>query len=797
MQEITAFLAQKGFDIDPSFDGKFTRFDRAGENTGYFIGKTFATADAVIYTAHFGDWKTGEKFSWQSSNFDQLPDDQKAKIALEFKAARDRARQEEEASQLQVADAARATLEQAASAGQSAYLERKGFEQGQLFNCKLDGEDLLVGLEDADGKTWSYQRISPDGQKRYLKGGRIKGCFHLLYDGASAPVAPAEVYVAEGIATAASVHLATDSRDRVTASACHAGNLPEAAKALRAKYPAAKIVLCADDDWKTPGNPGVAKATNACEALGWDNCEARIPCWPEGSRPEKATDWNDMHASLGLGDVICQLTAPVIEGTPGGSTGSGAGDQGSLSDIASLPVVYNKKGKPVLPGQQMVVDHLLEHFGSNIIKQERDLFLYTGTHWRVFTLHDHDRLKQMIQKACADMAGVGTIDACYKLFIYTCPTPPRGVDLFVANPFCANFLDGTLHILRDKEHAYTLEFRPHARGDFLINCLPYEYGKAEGQTNAEFLAMLERVFDGDFDKAEKIRAVRQMYGACLVPRFPHLFMLYGVPKTGKSTVMEIAGLLAHDDNKCSVPPSQFKEFNMESMAGKLLNIDTDIPFDEPMRDEIVKKIIDRGKFRIRRKGLKDIYAPLPSVHMFGGNGIPKALDGSSRAHDRRWTFIGFNKIVPKSGSFKGEYWDYCFEQNPLGILAFALEGLRDLCEQKGQFIDPPSGVARKEEWQLESDVIGQFFLDVHNGEVFEESDGKQTLMVLDPKAKIERSRAWEVFRAWVQATRPGARGPNKFEFYSGVRQRKLSESKIDGVMYFWGFGTKMTKTAEF
>lgn len=793
MQEITAFLAQKGFDIDPSFDGKFTRFDRAGENTGYFIGKTFATADAVIYTAHFGDWKTGEKFSWQSSNFDQLPDDQKAKIALEFKAARDRARQEEEASQLQVADAATATLEQAASAGQSAYLERKGFEQGQLFNCKLDGEDLLVGLEDADGKTWSYQRISPDGQKRYLKGGRIKGCFHLLYDGASAPVAPAEVYVAEGIATAASVHLATDARDRVTASACHAGNLPAAAKALRAKYPAAKIVLCADDDWKTPGNPGVAKATNACEALGWDNCEARIPCWPEGSRPEKATDWNDMHASLGLGDVICQLTAPVIEGTPGGSTGSGAGDSSPLAGVQSLPVRHSKLGVPMPPSQNRIVHHLLEHFGQNLIKQDRDLFLYTGTHWRLMTMAEHDRLKMLISDICSGLADVKLLDAAYKMFMYAAPSKPSHVDMFTPHPFCANFLDGTLHLLRDREHKFELVFRPHAREDFLINCLPYEYQKAQGQTNAEFLSMLERVFEGDADKAEKIRAVRQMYGACLVPAFPHLYMCYGPPATGKSTILKIAARLAAKDNICHVAPSDFHSFNMETMAGKLVNIDTDIPFDAPMRDEVVKKIIERGSFRVRRKGIKDIYAPLPSVHLFGGNGIPKALDGASRAHDRRWTFIGFDRVVPKGSGFKGEYWDYCFEQSPLGVLAFAVDGLRELCASGGKFTEPASGSAAKEEWQMRSDAVGQFLADVEGGEVVEDN----TQLIRGPSVMTERGKAWCIFKKWHEEAFPKLHPPGKHAFFAALRAKNCQEKVIKGVRYFTGFGVRGSQGAEF
>jgi putative DNA primase/helicase len=45
--------------------------------------------------------------------------------------------------------------------------------------------------------------------------------------------------------------------------AFNAGNLKPVALALRKKFPEAKIILCADNDRFTPGNPGVSKAREA------------------------------------------------------------------------------------------------------------------------------------------------------------------------------------------------------------------------------------------------------------------------------------------------------------------------------------------------------------------------------------------------------------------------------------------------------------------------------------------------------------------------------------------------------
>jgi putative DNA primase/helicase len=71
--------------------------------------------------------------------------------------------------------------------------------------------------------------------------------------------------VCEGFATGASIHECTD---HAVAVAFNAGNLEAVAVALRSKYPALKIIIAADDDHQTPGNPGMTKATAAVQATG-------------------------------------------------------------------------------------------------------------------------------------------------------------------------------------------------------------------------------------------------------------------------------------------------------------------------------------------------------------------------------------------------------------------------------------------------------------------------------------------------------------------------------------------------
>ena len=187
------------------------------------------------------------------------------------------------------------------------YLVRKGVQPYGVRNAP--GGWLLVPVRDADGKLWNLQRIAPakpSGEapdKLFLKGGRKSGLWHLvgnigtLGDLASDGAAPGVLLIAEGYATAASLHQATGYP---VAVAFDAGNLASVAKALRHQYPAALLVLCGDDDVhtlaRTGHNPGRDKATAAARAV------QGLVVLPD-SLPEGGSDFNDMHQTAGLDAV--------------------------------------------------------------------------------------------------------------------------------------------------------------------------------------------------------------------------------------------------------------------------------------------------------------------------------------------------------------------------------------------------------------------------------------------------------------------------------------------------------------
>jgi putative DNA primase/helicase len=125
---------------------------------------------------------------------------------------------------------------------------------------------IAVPLHDADRELWAYQFISATGNKQFLKFGRKQGLWHLVTSEASIEAEKINIVgVAEGYATAASVHQATGWP---VAVAFDAGNLKPVCEALRNLYPDARLVVCGDDDHANNANPGRAKGQAAAAAVG-------------------------------------------------------------------------------------------------------------------------------------------------------------------------------------------------------------------------------------------------------------------------------------------------------------------------------------------------------------------------------------------------------------------------------------------------------------------------------------------------------------------------------------------------
>ena len=189
------------------------------------------------------------------------------------------------------------------------YLERKGVARESRLKFFPDGTLIVpaVRYDEDPPRLVGLQKIAPDGLKRFTKGMAKTGSAFRL---GAKPKDGATVLIAEGVATGLSVRTALEKAHPLFV-AFDAGNLEPVAKIVRALLPTSKIVFCADDDWKTEGNPGLRYAGRAASAVG--NALVLHPVFA-GERDEKATDWNDLQASAGLPAVREQLLKGLSEG---------------------------------------------------------------------------------------------------------------------------------------------------------------------------------------------------------------------------------------------------------------------------------------------------------------------------------------------------------------------------------------------------------------------------------------------------------------------------------------------------
>src|SRR5690606_20253507 len=129
------------------------------------------------------------------------------------------------------------------------------------------------------------------GTKRFMPGGRVKGCYHAIGKPSG------RLVVCEGYATGATIH---EDTGHAVAVAFNAGNLLPVVKALRGKFPCLTPVVAADDDWMTEGNPGLTAATAAAQAVGGLLAVPDFTGYPRG---DKDTDFNDLHRLAGMVEV--------------------------------------------------------------------------------------------------------------------------------------------------------------------------------------------------------------------------------------------------------------------------------------------------------------------------------------------------------------------------------------------------------------------------------------------------------------------------------------------------------------
>jgi predicted P-loop ATPase/phage/plasmid primase-like uncharacterized protein len=308
----------------PKIQRAYVSGDRKGSQNCWYILKI----DDGVPGGAFGCHKRygGKKFTWSMKGAKPLTREERRELAAKAKAAVGRRAAEERELQEKAAKKAQDILSRAKPATDDhEYLKRKDVpafgvfvgdwpkqwtdEHGEI-HFTIPGALLVPMRSPESPDPVNLQAILPSDKelgrnKDFLFGARKQGCWFTIgksdLDRRLHHAGRLVMVICEGYATAASIHRATNA---VVAVAFDRTNLIHVAQYFRRKEPDAIIVIAADNDQWTAGNPGVTDATAAARAV--DGVLA-IPAF--ASVESKPTDFNDLHVREGMEPVRRQILA--------------------------------------------------------------------------------------------------------------------------------------------------------------------------------------------------------------------------------------------------------------------------------------------------------------------------------------------------------------------------------------------------------------------------------------------------------------------------------------------------------
>jgi predicted P-loop ATPase/phage/plasmid primase-like uncharacterized protein len=309
---ITAFRADalaRGVNIPAEIVlGQLMRCDTTGRN-GEEDASYILHVDGYP-NGGFQNWQTGGwmKWRWQGElpRVSRTEMRKAAKANLEAKRKRDEhfAELRAKAEVVVALFWEKNTVDDPAGCG---YLVRKQVQSYGVRRHK-SCDATVVPMHDEHGALRNTQTILADGKKDFIQYARLVGLRYVIGD----PKSCGGILIGEGFATVASALEAAGSTCTAVV-AFTKDNLLAVAMSIRSQHPDKPILLVADNDADKPGNPGVAKARAAAEAVnGW----IVIPDLPTHLNLPPGGDFNDVHCRLGIDEVKRQLRQAQRVGVP-------------------------------------------------------------------------------------------------------------------------------------------------------------------------------------------------------------------------------------------------------------------------------------------------------------------------------------------------------------------------------------------------------------------------------------------------------------------------------------------------
>jgi len=576
------------------------------------------------------------------------------------------------------------------------YTAKKGLtDEAFISRAALSDADkpdqLLIWFTDVDGEPRGYQTIYGNGEKRIEKGTHKKGAMCFVH---RAAVEQTALYITEGWATACSVTKFVDPNESSVVMAIDSGNLGEVGEALRAKYPTAKLVFCADNDHataiKTGSNPGLIAAREAAELV------SGVVVFPEG----KGSDWNDLAGEIGEGKARKAFEKALK-----------LAQKEEVDQYKQVMLSRDSRDtgyhKAILKNNSVVwvLDYktLLEDFDAQ--------FNYRSVEGTFLVRESGGFYKKLATIEAETWAYSRIVNPDTKQ-----PARDHEIKEFISALFRRNFVKmdsinpaGFINFKNGLLQVKDLAFTPHTDHDKIcMTQVPCEW--ARGMATPNWTAWLTEVF-GESETKKKI--LLEYMGYCLSGDDPTTFdqkalVMLGSGGNGKSTALNLLKYMAGQGDSLGYsvfPMKKFSEYLVcFDAATKIFNVSSEEPkFWNDEISQVFKKIVS-GEEMSARTHHKEFFTYRARFKLIMAcNTAPMSKDSSDGLY-RRMIYLKFDK------SFIGHE-DHGIEarlkSEVSGIVEEALRAYAD-ARLRGSFTVDESSVEIKEEMQKSSDWVHDF-----------------------------------------------------------------------------------------
>lgn len=635
--------------------------------------------------------------------------------------------------------------------GSSPYFERKGIHAPKGIAC--DGETTVVPVWGFGGELRGLQFISPGGEKKFLSGTRKSGGY--FSEVAIEEGDPTKTFViAEGVATAAAISSVLVGAVVLAAFDC--GNLVHVAQRLRQRFPNTKIILAADNDAQTAGNPGLTSAQKSARKT------AGLVAVPQFQEPDgkATTDFLDLLKLEGP-EAVRRCFEQAIP-PPSENEGDAQPRPYICTDLGNAERFVDQHGHNMrhCPKRGGWMVWKKTHWSPDETGYAMELGKQTvrSIHTEAGTINDDTKRRQVAKHAYRSEQE-SSIKAALNLAksdrrIAAAPSE------FDSDPWLMSVQNGTLEL-------HTGAFREHRREDLITKVLPVPYDP--GATCPRWRSFLDRIFGSNRRLISYLQGAVG-YSLTGITTEQCLFVLYGTGANGKSTLLSVLSALMGDYMRIAAPDLLLARkgdrhpTELADLVGARLVYSVETGEGRMLAENLIKQMTGGEPLKARLMH-QNFFTFMPQFKLWLATNHKPMIRGGDEGIWRRLRLIPFSVTIPEEDR-DPHLLDKLREELP-GIFAWAVEGC---CAWQDGGLKPPEEVRdATRDYREEVDPISRFLEDV---------------CVVPAGDSLPGAQLYNAYQSWADAN--GEYGLSRRAFDQRIEERGFKRHRTARVRCWLG-----------